>query len=50
MQKMKTTGKLKTTGLSRETILDVYKAVMRGRRVDERLWQLSRASCYGVGV
>ncbi len=25
MQKMKTTGKLKTTGLSRETILDVYK-------------------------
>lgn len=50
MQKMKTTGKLKTTGLSRETILDVYKAVMRGRRVDERLWQLTRIGKFSFNI
>ena len=41
---------LKTTGLSSDTILDVYKAVMRGRRVDERLWQLTRIGKFSFNI
>lgn len=34
--------KLEETGLSREEIKEAWKAVLRGRRLDERLWQLTR--------
>lgn len=34
--------KLAKSGLSKEEIIEVYKHVLRGRRLDERLWQLTR--------
>ncbi len=34
--------KLSKTGLSKEEIINAYKHVLRGRRLDERLWQLTR--------
>lgn len=33
---------LKNTGLSKEEIIEAYRHVLRGRRLDERLWQLTR--------
>jgi 2-oxoisovalerate dehydrogenase E1 component alpha subunit len=33
---------LKSSGLSKEEIIQAYKEVVRGRRLDERLWQLTR--------
>ncbi|MHC5246960.1 thiamine pyrophosphate-dependent dehydrogenase E1 component subunit alpha [Enterococcus sp. LJL90] len=33
---------LKKTGLSKDQIIQAYKDVVRGRRLDERLWQLTR--------
>lgn len=33
---------LKNSGLSKEQIIQAYKEVLRGRRLDERLWQLTR--------
>ncbi|APC57199.2 thiamine pyrophosphate-dependent dehydrogenase E1 component subunit alpha [Enterococcus faecalis] len=37
--KMKT---LKKSGLSKEELIQAYRQVLRGRRLDERLWQLTR--------
>ncbi|EJM6075961.1 TPA: thiamine pyrophosphate-dependent dehydrogenase E1 component subunit alpha [Enterococcus faecalis] len=37
--KMKT---LKKSGLSKEELIQAYREVLRGRRLDERLWQLTR--------
>ncbi|MDR0922503.1 MAG: thiamine pyrophosphate-dependent dehydrogenase E1 component subunit alpha [Lactobacillales bacterium] len=34
--------KIKQTGLSKEEVLEAYKMALRGRRLDERLWQLTR--------
>lgn len=34
--------KLEESGLSREEIINAFEAVLRGRRLDERLWQLTR--------
>lgn len=34
--------KLNKSGLSNEDLVEVYKQVLRGRRLDERLWQLTR--------
>lgn len=34
--------KLKSSGLSKEEIIQAYQAILRGRRLDERLWQLTR--------
>ncbi|AQS54231.1 2-oxoisovalerate dehydrogenase subunit alpha [Jeotgalibaca dankookensis] len=34
--------KLKTTGLSKEELVQAYKDILMGRRLDERLWQLTR--------
>ncbi len=33
---------LKKSGLSKEEIIQAYREVLRGRRLDERLWQLTR--------
>lgn len=33
---------LKKSGLSKEEIIQAYREVVRGRRLDERLWQLTR--------
>ncbi len=33
---------LKKTGLSKEELIQAYRQVLRGRRLDERLWQLTR--------
>ncbi|MDV2932293.1 thiamine pyrophosphate-dependent dehydrogenase E1 component subunit alpha [Enterococcus faecalis] len=33
---------LKKSGLSREELIQAYREVLRGRRLDERLWQLTR--------
>ncbi|MGX7013958.1 thiamine pyrophosphate-dependent dehydrogenase E1 component subunit alpha [Vagococcus silagei] len=33
---------LKKSGLSKEQIVQAYREVLRGRRLDERLWQLTR--------
>nr|WP_202623301.1 thiamine pyrophosphate-dependent dehydrogenase E1 component subunit alpha [Alkalibacterium sp. MB6] len=33
---------LKESGLNKEQIIEAYKHVLRGRRLDERLWQLTR--------
>ncbi len=33
---------LKKSGLSKEELIQVYRQVLRGRRLDERLWQLTR--------
>jgi len=34
--------KLKESGLSKEEIIEAYRHVLMGRRLDERLWQLTR--------
>lgn len=34
--------KLKDSGLTKEEIINAYKHVLMGRRLDERLWQLTR--------
>lgn len=34
--------KLKDSGLSREQLLEAYRYIVMGRRLDERLWQLTR--------
>lgn len=34
--------KLETTGLSKEEIIQAYRYVLLGRRLDERVWQLTR--------
>lgn len=34
--------KLKSANLSKEEIIEAYRAILRGRRLDERLWQLTR--------
>ena len=33
---------LKKSGLSKEELIQAYRQVLRGRRLDERLWQLTR--------
>lgn len=33
---------LKKSGLSKEELIQAYREVLRGRRLDERLWQLTR--------
>ncbi|MGM0125539.1 branched-chain alpha-keto acid dehydrogenase, E1 component, alpha subunit [Enterococcus sp. AZ194] len=33
---------LKKSGLSKEEVIQAYREVLRGRRLDERLWQLTR--------
>lgn len=33
---------LKETGLTKEELIHAFKHVLRGRRLDERLWQLTR--------
>lgn len=32
---------LKKSGLSKEELIQAYRQVLRGRRLDERLWQLT---------
>ncbi|GAA0358456.1 thiamine pyrophosphate-dependent dehydrogenase E1 component subunit alpha [Alkalibacterium iburiense] len=34
--------KLAESGLSKEEVIEAYRHVLRGRRLDERLWQLTR--------
>ena len=34
--------KLKKTGLKKDEIIEAFKHILTGRRLDERLWQLTR--------
>ena len=42
--------KLSESGLSKEEIIQAFKHILMGRRLDERLWQLTRIGKSGFNI